>query len=70
MKLHLSRFDLRWFFGGMQAYHDWQRMAQVLGINTQFSFVSDFVDGRNGQVDLETCDAISRICLGMCQFAH
>lgn len=43
-------YDLREFFGGMAAYHDGQRMASVLGINTPFRFASDFVSGCNGQV--------------------
>ena len=46
----MDRFDLREFLGGMQAYHDRQRMAQILGVDTQFTFANDFVDGRNGQV--------------------
>ena len=46
----MDRFDLREFLGGMQAYHDGQRMAQILGVDTQFTFANDFVDGRNGQV--------------------
>lgn len=44
------RYDLREFFGGMEAYHDGQRMAQVLGVETQFVFASNFVDGGKGQV--------------------
>ena len=50
----MDRFDLREFLGGMQAYHDGQRMAEILGVDTQFKFASDFVDGRNGQVKNKT----------------
>ncbi len=35
----------------MQAYHDGQRMAEVLGLSTEFSFASNFVDGVSGSVD-------------------
>lgn len=45
------RFDLRDFFGGMQAYHNIQRMVDILGVDTPFSFASDFVDGGSGQTD-------------------
>lgn len=43
-------FDMRQFFGGMSAYHDSQRMADILGVDTRFQFASNFVDGKNGQV--------------------
>jgi hypothetical protein len=46
----MKTFDMRQFFGGMAAYHDSQRMATVLGVKTDFKFVNDFADGKNGQV--------------------
>jgi hypothetical protein len=47
----MKTFDMRQFFGGMAAYHDSQRMATVLGVKTDFKFVNDFADGKNGQVN-------------------
>lgn len=45
-------YDMRAFFGGMSAYHDMDRMAkEVLGVRTPFTFVNDFVDGKDGQAD-------------------
>jgi hypothetical protein len=46
----MKKYDLRSFFGGMTAYHDSQRMANVLGVKTEFQFMKDFSDGRSGQV--------------------
>jgi hypothetical protein len=46
----MKKYDLRSFFGGMTAYHDSQRMANVLGVRTEFQFMKDFSDGRSGQV--------------------
>ena len=45
-----KEYDLRTFFGGMEAYHDGQRMASVLGLDTQFKFASGFVIGGSGKV--------------------
>lgn len=47
----MSVYDLRGFFGGMAAYHDGQRMAEILGVRSSFKFASNFVDGKDGTGD-------------------
>lgn len=47
----MSVYDLREFFGGMGAYHDGQRMAEALGVKSNFKFASNFVDGKDGSGD-------------------
>lgn len=47
----MKAFDLRGFFGGMSAYHDCQRMADLLGVQCDARFTSNFVDGKDGKAD-------------------
>jgi hypothetical protein len=60
----MKKYDLRGFFGGMTAYHDSQRMANVLGVRTEFQFMKDFSDGRSGQVCV--CVRVSSVLLLSC----
>jgi hypothetical protein len=59
----MKPFDLREFFGGMEAYHDGQRMASVLGVDAPFRFASNFVDGVNDQVMRVHMNIQTRICM-------
>lgn len=56
-------YDMRGFFGGMSAYHNSQRMAEVLGVTCSVEFANDFVDGRNGKADPVMIPARSEILL-------